>query len=150
MLIKSIMTPGVKSCGPDVSLGAVARIMAKHGCGIVPVVDGQQKVIGVVTDRDVCLAVGTRIRYPDELPVGEVMTAKVHTCSPDDDVRQALAVMKTHAVRRLPVTAANGRLAGIVSIDDLVVRAASGEPAVISAQELLDALRSICAHAVAA
>jgi CBS domain-containing protein len=149
MLVKNIMTPDVKFCGADASLGAVARIMAKHDCGIVPVVDGQQKVIGVVTDRDVCVAVGTRIRYPDELPVAEVMTARVHTCSPDDDVRQALAVMKTHAVRRLPVTTADGHLAGILSIDDLVVRAA-GDGAVISAQELLDALRSICTHAVAA
>lgn len=97
MLTKSIMTPDVKFCGADASLGAVSRIMAKHGCGIVRVVDGQQKGIDVITDRDVCLAVATRIRYPDELPVGEVMTAKVHTCSPDDDVRQALALMKTHA-----------------------------------------------------
>ena len=47
MLIKSITTPDVKFCGPDVSLGAVSRILAKHGYGIVPVVDGQQKVIGV-------------------------------------------------------------------------------------------------------
>jgi CBS domain-containing protein len=144
------MTPDVKFCGPDVSLGAASRIMAKHGCGIVPVVDEQQKVIGVVTDRDVCVAVATRIRNPEELLVGEVMTAKVHTCSPDDDVRHALALMKTHAVRRLPVATANRRLAGIVSIDDLVVRAGPGEAAVISAQELLDALRSIYAHAVAA
>jgi CBS domain-containing protein len=150
MLIKSIMTPDVKFCGPDVSLGAVSRIMAKHTCGIVPVVDGQQKVIGVVTDRDVCLAVATRIRYPEELPVGEVMTAKVHTCSPDDDVRHALELMKTRAVRRLPVVTADRRLAGIVSIDDLVVRAGSGEGSAISAQELFDALKSICAHAVAA
>jgi CBS domain-containing protein len=150
MLVKSIMTPEVKSCGADLSLGAASRIMAKHGCGIVPVVDGQQKVIGVLTDRDVCLVVATRIRYPDELPVAEVMTTKVHICSPDDDVRHALALMKTHAVRRLPVTTADGRLAGILSIDALVVRAASGEAAVISARELLDALRSICARAATA
>jgi CBS domain-containing protein len=150
MLIKSIMTPDVKFCGPDVSLGAVSRIMAKHGCGIVPVVGGQQKVIGVITDRDVCLAVATRIRYPEELPVGEVMTTKVHTCSPDDDARQALALMKTHAVRRLPVATANGRLAGIVSIDDLVVRTGAGEGAAVPDQEALDALRSICTRTVAA
>jgi CBS domain-containing protein len=74
----------------------------------------------------------------------------VHTCSPDDDVRHALELMKTRAVPRLPVVTADRRLAGIVSIDDLVVRAGSGEGSAISAQELFDALKSICAHAVAA
>lgn len=150
MLVKSIMTFEVKSCAADTSVGAAARIMCNRDCGIVPVVDAQQKLLGVITDRDVCLAVATRIRNPDELPVGDVMTKKVHTCSPDDDARTALKLMKNHAVRRLPVVTADGRLSGLISIDDLVLRADSYKDAGVSNEDVLDAFRPICARAVAA
>ena len=150
MLIKSIMTSDVKTCTPDASVGAAARIMARHHCGVVPVVDADGTLRGVVTDRDVCLAIGTRIRHPDELPVGEVMTTKVYTCSPDDDARKALTVMKDHAVRRLPVVTANGRVAGIVSLDDLALRADSHPGAAVSDEDLIDAVKAMSARAVAA
>lgn len=102
MLTKNIMTSDVKTCTPDANVGAAARIMAKHHCGIVPVVDAHGKLLGVVTDRDICLAAGARIRDPDELPVGEIMTTKVYACSPDDEAARALELMKHHTVRRLP------------------------------------------------
>src|SRR3990170_4512454 len=73
MLVKSIMTREVKSCAPETSLSAAARIMSSRDCGIVPVVDAQQKLLGVITDRDVCLAVATRFRSPEELPARDVM-----------------------------------------------------------------------------
>ena len=150
MLVKSIMTSEVKSCAPDTTLAAAARIMSNRDCGIVPVLDSQRKLIGVITDRDVCLAVATKLQSPDELPVRDVMTKKVYTCSPDDDARTALNVMKNHAVRRVPVVMADGRLVGVISIDDLALRAESHEGAAVSDERLLDALKSICARTVAA
>jgi CBS domain-containing protein len=109
-----------------------------------------QKLLGVITDRDVCLAIATRFRSPDELPVNEIMTTKVYTCSPDDDARAALKLMKNHAVRRAPVVMADGRLAGLISLDDLAVRADSHKGAAVSDEDVFDALKSICARNVAA
>ena len=78
------------------------------------------------------------------------MTKKVYTCSPDDDARTALKLMKNHAVRRLPVVTADGRLSGLISIDDLVLRADSHKGADVSNEDVLDAFKSICARVVAA
>ena len=150
MLVKSLMTSEVKSCAADTSLAAAARIMSNRDCGIVPVVDAQQKLLGVITDRDVCLAVATRFRSPDELPVRDVMTKRVYTCSPDDDARTALKLMKNHAVRRLPVVTADGRVSGLISIDDLVLRADSHKGADVSNDDVFDAFKSICARALTA
>jgi CBS-domain-containing membrane protein len=130
--------------------GAAARIMARHHCGIVPVVDADGKLCGIVTDRDIFLPVGTRIRYPDELPVGEVMTTKVYAASPDDEASRALDLMKHHAIRRLPVVTANGRVVGIVSLDDLALRPGSHRGAAISEEDLIEAVRAMSVRAVAA
>jgi CBS domain-containing protein len=150
MLIKSIMTTDVKSCAPDTTLAAAARIMSNRDCGILPVVDAGHKLVGVVTDRDVCLAVATRLRTPDDIQVRDVMTTKVYTCAPDDEARTALNLMKNHAVRRIPVVTVNGRLAGLISIDDLVLRADSHRRAAVSDEDVLDVFRALCARAVAA
>lgn len=150
MLVKSIMTSEVKVCAPETSLAAAARVMSSRDCGIVPVVDSQHKLLGIITDRDICLAVATKFQSPEELPVRDVMTQKAYTCSPDDDVRAAMNLMKNHAVRRVPVVTADGRLMGLISIDDLVLRADRHKGAAVSAEDVFDAFRSICARAVAA
>ena len=150
MLVKSIMTSDVKSCSPETTVAAAARIMAHRDCGIVPVVDAEQKLLGVITDRDVCLVVAAAVRSPEELPVRDVMTSKVHTCSPDDPHSAALKLMKNHAVRRVPVVMADRRLVGLISLDDLVVRADSHKAAAVSNEDVFDALKLICARTVAA
>jgi CBS-domain-containing membrane protein len=78
------------------------------------------------------------------------MTKKIHTCSPDDDARATLNLMKNHAVRRVPVVMADGRLAGLISLDDLVVRADSHKGAAVWDEDVFDVLKSICARTVAA
>jgi len=110
MLVKSIMTSDVWLCTPETRLAAAARIMSSRDCGIVPVVDSQHKLLGIITDRDICLAVATKCQSPEELPVLDIMTKKVYTCSPDDDARAAMHLMKNHAMRRVPVVTADGRL----------------------------------------
>ncbi len=150
MLIKSLMTTDVKCCEPEASVATAARIMSNRDCGIVPVIDDDGKVVGVLTDRDVCIAVATKASSPNELRVGDIMTKKVYTCSPEDDTKTALNVIKNHAVRRLPVVTTEGRLAGLISIDDLVLRADSHKGAAVSDAQVLDAFKSICARAVAA
>jgi CBS domain-containing protein len=104
--------------------------------------------MGVITDRDICIAAATRPRTEGEIPVRDVISTAAHTCAPSDDVRVALETMKARKVRRLPVVEQGGRLVGIVSIHDIAgqSRSRSGE---VSPDAVLDAFIAITtpAHA---
>ena len=152
MKIQDIMNRPVESCGPKTDLAAAAMIMWRHDCGLVPIVDDERRVLGVVTDRDVCIAVATRHRRADELTAAEVMSRRLFTLRADDDVHQALETMRRERIRRLPVVDADRRLVGILSINDLVLAAkpASGRAVTsdLTANEVIDTLRAICEHAI--
>jgi CBS domain-containing protein len=137
----------VKTCGRDTDLATVAKLMWDSDCGSVPVLGDDRKVIGMITDRDICIAAATRARKPSELRAGEVITGNgIHSVKPDDDVRVALRTMRKHRVRRLPVVDQHQRLTGILSINDLAINASSTLPDSVPAQELLETLQAICAH----
>jgi CBS domain-containing protein len=149
MKIQDIMTRPVESCRDRTDLAAAAMIMWRQDCGVVPVVDMEEKVVGVITDRDICIAVATRHRRPEELAVGDVMANRLFTIRPDDDVRAALDTMRHERIRRLPVVDANQRLVGVLSLND-IVRAAkpvtargTGE---LNANDVLETLKTICVH----
>jgi CBS domain-containing protein len=117
--------------------------MLDGDCGILPVVaDG--KLVGVVTDRDMYIALATRNKRASDITVGEVVQTPVHTCGPDDDVEAALGTMKQHCVRRLPVEGFGGTIMGIVSMNDIVL--ASGPRKPVRATEVVSTLQAICAH----
>jgi CBS domain-containing protein len=137
------MTTEVRTCTPETNLCVAAALMLDGDCGILPVVSNGV-LAGVVTDRDLFIALGTQNRRPGELQVGQVMRPTVHSCSPDDDVLDALAKMKQHRVRRLPVQGFGGVVAGIVSLNDIVL--ASGARKGIREGEVADTFRAICAH----
>jgi len=122
--------------------------MWEGDCGAVPVVTEDRKVIGMITDRDICIAAATRSKPPAEIRAGEVISTNhgVHAVKPDDDVRVALRTMRKHKVRRLPVVDREQRLAGIVSINDLAINASSSQPDSVPAQEFLETFQAICAH----
>ena len=144
MKIKEIMTKDVCSCRPDSSLSTVIRAMKEHDCGIIPVIDEEGKVAGVITDRDIALAVGEKGVAPSGLSVGEVMTAKVHACVADDSINDALKTMERYQVRRLPVVDADQKLIGIVSINDLALHARKS--AVPGFDNVINTLKGICKH----
>jgi CBS domain-containing protein len=121
MKVKDVMMRTVASCGPETNLGAAVEILWNRNCGILPIVNAQHKVIGVVTDRDICIALGTRNRLPGDLTVGEVTSGKSFACAPEDDIRSAMATMAQAKVRRLPVLTVDGRLEGILSMDDVAM-----------------------------
>jgi CBS domain-containing protein len=151
MKVKEIMTSDVKCCTPETNLAAVAKIMWEDDCGVVPITDNQGKVIGVITDRDICIAAATRSRPEGEIPVAEVISTTVHACAAGDDVRATLATMKRQQVRRLPVLGTDGHLVGIVSINDIARQAGRRDiGADISAQEVLETFTSIGAPATTA
>ena len=121
--------------------------MWKGGFGALPVVNPAGKVIGMITDRDICIAAATKNRDPGDIRVKEVMSGQVYGCSPDTDIHQAIKIMQEKRVRRLPIrNATDGKLVGILSMDDLARRAEGGFRAELSAQDVENTLRAICAH----
>jgi CBS domain-containing protein len=144
MKIRDIMTAQPRACSPGTNLAEAAALMLDGDCGFLPVVDEAGRLVGVVTDRDMYIALATRNRLPGDITVGEVARTPVHRCGPDDDVRAALATMKQHRVRRLPVEGFGGTVAGIVSMDDILLTA--GPRKAVRSDEVVEAYRAICAH----
>jgi CBS domain-containing protein len=144
MKVHEIMTRDAVSCHADTDLASAARIMLNQRVGTLPVVDSHGRVTGMLTDRDVAVATGTRQRNASEIAVHEAMSARVRACLAYDDVAAALGQMKEARIRRLPVLDPIGHLVGIVSIDDVLLRAV-GEKDGIAPADFLDAMRAICA-----
>jgi len=146
MKVKEVMMRTAASCSLEANLGAAVEILWDRNCGILPIADAEQKVIGVVTDRDICIALGTRNRLPGDVKVGEVMSRRLFACGSDDDIRSALAVMAQVKVRRLPVVTGDGKLEGILSMDDVVMhsegRGGRG-PNFVSYDEVVETLKSV-------
>lgn len=122
MDVRAVMNPRVKFCGLKTTLAEAARIMGDNDCGALPVVDDEKKVLGMITDRDICLAMASANRFPSEIPVEQVMSKQVYACGPDEKVGAALQTMQNRKVRRLPVTDGDSKLVGILSMDDIVLR----------------------------
>jgi CBS domain-containing protein len=146
MRVKELMTTSVTSCREDADLATAARMMWDGDCGIVPVVNGERHITGVITDRDICIAAATRAMSPANIMVRDVMSRDVTTCAADKEVRDALALLKDRRVRRLPVVDEQDRLVGIISMNDLVTRAECRRGAEVPGEEFLDAMKAICAH----
>jgi CBS domain-containing protein len=127
MKARELMTKDPKTCERDHDLGCTIRIMKEEDCGIVPVTEGngEARVVGVVTDRDIALHLGERDAKPSEVRVGQVMSIRLVSCSPDDDVKDVSRRMQESQVRRILIVE-DGRLRGVVSTADLA-RAAAGE-----------------------
>ena len=142
MKVRDIMAAQPKTASRDTTLAAAAHLLWGADCGILPVVDGG-KLVGVVTDRDMYIALATRDKPASHLTIGDVATGKVWACGPDDDVHVALDTMASQRVRRLPVSQ-DGALVGIVSMNDLVLAAGADKP--VRNDEVVATLKAICAH----
>jgi len=99
-----------------------AELMKEHHAGALPVVEKNSggKLTGVITDRDLCLRVIAEGRDPRKVKVRECMTGSPVCCKPEDDMQHALALMKEHHVRRIPVVDAEHRICGMISFANLV------------------------------
>lgn len=146
MKIEDVMTRRVVAARADTDLGHVARLMWDNDCGSVPVVDAEDKVVGILTDRDLCMGANFAGRALRELGAASCMAGEVTTCLATDSVASVAKLMGTKRVRRIPVTDAAGRLVGLVSVGDLLnsaARAKAKHKKEIHAA-LLVALTAIC------
>lgn len=149
MKVKEVMSPNPQACTLTDNLSAAAGLMWENDCGILPVVVEEGKVAGLITDRDICMAANIKGRQLSDIVVADVISGDIYACKPDDDIRSALKTMQENKVRRLPVIATDGTLQGILSMNDVVLKAE--EPKEKKAPELsygdvVNTYKSICQH----
>jgi len=116
--IRDLMTTNPQTVEPSTPIVEVARVMRDADVGPVPVVEGD-RLIGLVTDRDIVVRVVADGNDPSSTTVGEIMSTDLVTVDPDQPLDEALRLMAAHQVRRLPVTEEDGRPVGIVAQADI-------------------------------
>ncbi len=130
MKISQVMTHPAACCGPYEPLSEAARIMWDKDCGVVPIVEPvTHALLGVVTDRDLCMASYTQGRKLSEIPIEAIMSTQVVTCRGDESLERAHERLRTNGIRRLVVVDEHGAVEGIVSLNDLARAAAQAAPA---------------------
>ena len=121
MKVTDVMTKEVVCCTSADPASVPARLMWDCDCGSVPVIDPQtRRTVGMITDRDICMATWIQDRPPASIPVSEVMSRELHFCSPDSSMAEAERIMRSRQIRRLPVLDSEQRLLGILSLADIV------------------------------
>jgi CBS domain-containing protein len=141
MKVQDVMTRNVRSCRLDSNLAEAVKDMWEADCGVLPVVGHDNRVVGVITDRDICIAVATKGRTADRIAVREVVRDHVHTCLSTETTTAALKTMQAHKVRRLPVVDVEGHLEGILSLNDIATHAGAATPS-----QIAHTLERLCEH----
>jgi len=127
MKIQEIMQREVKACSLDDTLNTAARLMWDSDCGCVPVIatDGNGEIVGMISDRDICMAAYTQGKCLNDIPVAVAMARSVLSCKPNDDLALAEAMMREARIHRIPVVDDAGAVVGIVSLTDIARKALS-------------------------
>jgi CBS domain-containing protein len=123
MKVKDVMTQNVRACFASDDLATAVRLMWDHDCGCVPVLNEHAQVAGMITDRDICMAVFFQGAPLSEIKVSSVMSRRLFVCNSDDDLSAAEGIMSEKKVRRLPVLDKQARLVGLLSLSDIARRA---------------------------
>lgn len=129
MQVCEIMRHDPVVCFPEDTAQAAASSMREQGTGILPVVRSNSggKLLGVVTDRDICMRVVAEGRDPRTVKISECMSSSPVCCGPRDDIQFAMLLMREHQVRRIPVVDSDHRVGGMLSFSNLVNSACSAE-----------------------
>lgn len=126
MLVRDLMTQNVASVSLDDALSTAASRMWERDCGALPVLEGSGRVVGMLTDRDICMATWSRATAPELVSVKDAMSTKLVVCSADDAIEDAQALMRSSQVRRLPIVDAEQNLVGVLSLADIARSAMAG------------------------
>jgi len=150
--VRDLMTKAVICCGQQSDLSEVATLMATHNCGVIPVTNENGKLVGIITDRDICLILAESGSDIIGYQVENCMKTDLHTCHPEDNVNMALKTMQTAKVKRLPVVDQNHIIKGIISLNDILFFTQSNEAletaAVIPTNNVLKVMLEIYRSAV--
>ncbi len=124
--IQDVMTRDVQRISPEDSIRKAAQLMDEFNIGSIPVVDGE-KLVGMITDRDITIRATAAGKAPESTRVGDVMSTEVRTCNASQSVEEVLAEMGNVQIRRVPVVdQASHSLVGIVSLGDMATKQSKG------------------------
>jgi CBS domain-containing protein len=145
MNVENVMTRAPKTCSPGDTVQRAVQLMWDHDFGCVPVVDGNGRLAGIVTDRDACMAGLMQGRALHEIPIEQAMSREIFTLAPHDPVSNAIGLFLEHNVRRVPVVDGHGQLVGILSIADIVCASAENRIGKHTKPEaVLTAVHALC------
>ena len=119
MKVDQVMSRNVACCPPDAPLSVACQIMWERDCGFVPIVNSARQIVGVVTDRDICMAAYTQGLPMHAISAERTMARLVYFCRPHDSIECVVALMKRHQIRRVPVVDQNEYVVGVVSLSDI-------------------------------
>lgn len=142
MRIKELMSHPVVTCPNSTTLEHAARLMWEYDCGIIPIVNDDGRLVGVVTDRDICMAGYTQGLPLRQIPVVTAMASQVVAAHADDDVESVEALMRDYKVRRIPILDSEGRPVGIASMNDLARLAARVHKSVVD-RDVVETLAAV-------
>ena len=123
--VREAMTEDPRSIGPSASVVEAAQLMRDEHIGSLPITDGDT-LLGMITDRDITTRVVAEAADPKMTSVGDVVSRDLISIEPDEDLEEAVQLMASHQVRRLPVVE-NGRLVGIVAQADVALNLRENE-----------------------
>lgn len=146
--VRECMTGDVVTCRPETDMERAAHLMWTHDCGVLPVLGEGDRVVGLVTDRDLVMGAYTRGGALRDLRVRDSMSQDVQSCLPTEKLEDAIRTLGRMRVRRLPVVDEQGLLQGLLSMNDVVRHVESSPDSFTRTrleEVLLDAMASICA-----
>lgn len=145
MKAKELMIKTVHSVNVDQNLQDAAQLMWEKDCGWAPVIDENGKVQATITDRDIAMAAYLNNARLADIPLHKAQSKSLVTCSQSDDISAIEKIMQSHQLRRLPVVDRNGKLVGLIALNDIAIAYRSGKNG-IDAKGLSDTLAAICSH----
>lgn len=135
MKCKDVMSKNIKWATSDCTVEDAVKIMQEENCGVVPVVDENQRVQGIVTDRDIALFTVLQHKKPETTKLSEFMTKDVITCLDNEDLNDLITRMREYQIRRIPIVDQENKLVGMVSLGDVAVKVPQEEHEIYEALE---------------
>ncbi len=149
MKVKDLMTTDVKRCSDFATFNTAAHMMWDYDIGCVPIVDKEDHVVGMLTDRDICMSAYLQAVPLTAALVTTAMSKEISFCRPDDEIATAEKLMREKQIHRLPVVDADGKLLGLISLNDIAREAASEtelrKPRQVTDAEIIQVIASVCA-----
>lgn len=144
MQTETIMSKPAVMCSVHDNLSVAAHLMWEHDCGAIPVVDDEGRLVGVVTDRDICMATYTQGQSPLAIGVAVAMAKQVWSCAPGDSIEAAEQLMRDKQIRRIPVVDDDGHPIGLLSLNDITRHACAAKKRNGADRAVADTLAAIC------
>jgi len=148
MRVQDVMKRSPASCSPTTNLTIVAGLLCSAACDALPVVDGEGRPVGIITHRDVCVALTGANQRPSDVKAAQAMSRDLAACRPSDDIHVALKIMRNRGVRHIPVVNEAGKLEGVLCMSDVILHARhdDGSRIELSYEDVMSALISIYCH----